>query len=355
METQKDMHEMLEMMMQPSFFVKQGMITTVNQAARQLLIEPNTPVCGILGNNMEEYEAFQSGCLCLTLTIAGCNLHASVRRLNDYDLFVIDQAADLPELKAMALTATGLREPLSAVMALSTQLLGDLANSSDPSKQAKISEMNRRLSQLHRNICNMAEAIQYETNSTPPMSYQDICAVLAEIFDKAAVLLDKAGFTLHYCGPREPIYCAICPERLERAIYNILSNSMKSAPNGCTIEAKLTHRNSKLYLSVQDDGPGVPEHLLSSIHCRYLRNPGIESHPWGLGLGMVLIRGAAAAHGGAVLIDQPKEHGTRITMSIAIRHSKDSILRSTIIQADYAGGHDHGLLELSDVLSPDFY
>ena len=355
MEEQKDMSGMLEMVMQPAFFVKDGTITLVNQAARQLLIEPDTPVDTLLGGNGEEYAAFEGGCLCLTLSLSGCPMQASATRMDGRDLFVIDQAADLAELRVMALTALGMREPLSDIIAITDQLLPKVETQDDPATHLQICQMNRRLNQLHRMVCNMSDAAQYAGDTPPRMVCQDICAVLEETFERVSDLVSHAGFQLVYSGPREPIYCMIAADRLERAIYNMLSNAMKSAPSGGLIEAKLTHRGSKLYLSIQDSGSGIPSQLLGSIYSRYRRQPGIESQPAGLGLGMLLIRGTAAAHGGTVLIDQPEGQGTRITMSLAIRRSDNSTLRSGILRVDYAGERDHGLLELSDVLPPELY
>ena len=88
---------------------------------------------------------------------------------------------------------------------------------------------------------------------------------------------------------------------------------------------------------------------------RYLRQPALEDSRYGIGLGMVLIRTAAANHGGAVLIDQPEGTGTRITMTLSIRQSKETVLRSNILRVDYAGERDHGLIELSDCLPAELY
>lgn len=354
MEEQKDICGMLEMMMQPSFFVKNGIITTVNQAARQLLIEPDTPIHTLLGENAEEYEAFEGGCLCLSLLLSGCPTQASVTRMDGFDLFVVDQTADQTELRTMALTAMGLREPLSDIMAIMEQLLPSIVQEENSITHLKASQINRRLNQLHRMVCNMADAIQYANTPPQRMVCQDICAVLEEIFDRISDLVNRSGLQLVYSGPRENIYCMIAPDRLERAIYNIISNAMKHAPHGSVIEAKLTHRGNKLYLSIQDSGAGIPSHMLGSIYSRYCRQPGIESQPAGLGLGMVLVRSTAAAHRGTVLIDQPNKTGTRVTMSLTIRRSDDAV-RSPVLQIDYAGERDHGLLELSDVLNSDFY
>ena len=100
---------------------------------------------------------------------------------------------------------------------------------------------------------------------------------------------------------------------------------------------------------------GIAENLRGSIHRRYLRQPTIEDGRYGLGLGMVLIRSAAACHKGTVLIDQPEDTGTRITMTLAIRRNSDPTLRSPILRVDYAGERDHALLELADALPTSLY
>ena len=110
-----------------------------------------------------------------------------------------------------------------------------------------------------------------------------------------------------------------------------------------------------LHLQVLDSGSGIAQQIRSSIFHRYLRQPGIEDSRWGLGLGMVLIRSAAASHGGTVLIDSPTGAGTRVTMTLAIRQRTEAALRSPILRVDYAGERDHGLIELSDSLPAALY
>ena len=103
-----------------------------------------------------------------------------------------------------------------------------------------------------------------------------------------------------------------------------------------------------------DSGSGIAENLRGSLFTRYAREPGLEDGRYGVGLGMVLIRSTAAAHGGTVLIDHPDDCGTRITVSLAIRQG-DPVVRSPRFAIDYAGERDHGLIELSDVLPAQLY
>ena len=131
-----------------------------------------------------------------------------------------------------------------------------------------------------------------------------------------------------------------------------ISNALKFTPKGGTIHARLTRRDKMLYLTVQDSGIGSCN---GNTYSQFKRRPGIEDNRFGIGLGMVLIRSAAAAHGGTVLIEQRPEQGTRITITIAIRQNTDSTFRCSILPVDYAGERDHGLLELSDSLPVEVY
>jgi hypothetical protein len=81
----------------------------------------------------------------------------------------------------------------------------------------------------------------------------------------------------------------------------------------------------------------------------------LEDARSGLGLGLALVRCAARVHQGTVLIDHPGNIGTRVTISFPISTSSIAMVRSNITRTDYAGGWDHGLLELSDVMPPELY
>ena len=86
----------------------------------------------------------------------------------------------------------------------------------------------------------------------------------------------------------------------------------------------------------------------------FLREPGILDGRCGIGLGMVLVRAAAASHGGTVLVEQTSA-ATKITLSLLISQQTESTVSSPVLRVDYAGERDHRLLELSDALPADAY
>lgn len=353
MEENKETIGMLDLMIRPVFCVKDQKIVKVNPAAEGLLLTVGTDISSLLQTGIEEYAAFESGCLYLMLNVGGQSLGASVTRIDGQDVFVLEQDADQAELRSMALAARELREPLNNVMITADRLFPMSALEEDEETRQQVARLNRGLFQMLRILGNMSDAGRSCTVSR--QETREISGLFHEIFEKAESLIAHTGLKLRYEGLPETVYALADAEQLERALLNILSNAIKFTPKGGTIEAKLTRKGRFLRLSVQDSGSGIAESVRGSVFSRYLRQPALEDGRFGIGLGMVLIRSAAANHGGAVLIDQPEGKGTRITMTLAIRQSADNVLRSPVMRVDYAGERDHALLELSDCLPVNLY
>lgn len=346
---------MLDLIIQPAFTVEEGTIQLCNEAARKQFLEPGMSIKPMLATGQAEYGELSEGCLYLTLKIGNIPCEAAVRRMEGFDLFTLEQEADHSELQVMALAAQELRAPLSSVMTVADQLFPLADDGSDPDRTSQVSRINRGLFQMLRIISNMSDAYRYAQQTVPHMSVQDIGQIVQEIFDKSAVLLEHGNIRLHFTNLDRPVFTLVDTEKLERAISNIITNAVKFSRSGSRIDAKFTRRGNMLYLSVLDDGCGIENAVRNSIHARYLRQPGLEDPRFGLGLGMVFIRAAAAVHGGTVLIDHPKNAGTRVTMTIAIDQNVQATLRTSALHVDYAGERDHLLMELSDVLPNSLY
>ncbi len=347
MENRDQNKTMLDLMLRPAFCVEDGCIRYVNEAAAKYLLYPGTQISELITSGREEYAEFTDGCLYLTMQFGAESLGASVVKMEGQDIFLIEQQESLAELRAMALAAKELREPLAGVMTITDRIFPTVE------AQEQTAQVNRRLFQMMRMLTNMSDAFRYCQTASGRLEYAELGSFYAEVFEKAAMLLSHAGITLRYTGIHEPVYTLADRERLERSAYNMLSNAAKFAPRDSIIEAKLSRRGSRLFLSVSNQGESIESS--ANVYTRFRREPALEDSRYGIGLGMVLVRSTAALHGGAVLIDQPGGFGSRTTMTLAIRQSRDTTVRSPVFRIDYAGEWDHGLLELSDCLPADLY
>lgn len=346
MEDKKEIFGMLDLMLRPGFCVKEHRIVRCNPAGEALLFIPGTDVRTILAVGQEEYESFQGGCLYLKLLQNGSEYGAAVTRVDDWEIFSLDAPQENAQLQALALASRELRSVLSSVMIAADQILPSEGAASEP--QARLV---RGLNQLLRLVGNMSDA-----GRGSALSHQELTEFtwfFSEIMEKAKVLFSQAQITLEYQFPQQEIYTMVDRDLMERAILNLLSNAAKFTPAHGTVTVTLAKPGKLLRLSVQDGGPGIDPKLSANLFSRYLRSPGIEDSRQGLGLGLVLVRSAALSHGGTLLADNPS--GARFTMTLAIREPPQKTLRSPVLRPDYAGGWDHGLLELSDCLPTQCY
>ena len=345
MEKNKELRDWLNLLIRPGFYVEEGRITQVNAAAQGLLLEPGMDIAPLITSGLESYQNFQTGCLYVQLTLSGMAFHGCVTKDGSADVFILESDTGDTALQALSLAARELRSPLSAVMH------GVQAMREENNPQA--AALNRGLYQLLRLVGNMSDAGRTPGNAR--METADLTAFFDELFEKTAVFAQAAGTRLEYQGLSKPLLCLADRELLERAVLNLLSNAFKFTPKGGTVRVTLFTGGTSLRLSVWDSGPGIAQEIQGNLFSRYLRQPGIEDSRFGLGLGMVLVRSAAAAHGGAVLIDQPEGWGTRVTITVALRREKAEVLRSPTMRIDYAGERDHALTELSDCLPVSLY
>lgn len=343
---------MLDLMREPAFCVQNGRIIKVNPAGAAFMIETGTDVQTLLQTGAEEYAEFDGGCLYLTLSVAGLRIGACVTRMQEFDVFTMEQGHSDIRLQALALAARELRAPLNNVMTVADRLFPSAGL--DENQQQQAACINRGLFQLMRIVSNMSDANQFSTDTGARQEERNLCSLLDEIFRRATALTEHTGVSLNYTGFPESVYTLVDGQKLERMVFNMLSNAIKCTPAGGAITAKLARRGAKMYLSVCDSGSGIPETQRGQIFSRYAREASIMDGGSGLGLGMVLIRSTAALHGGTVLVDHPNGCGTRVTVSLAIRRGNTS-LRSPRLRVDYAGERDHGLIELSEVLPLSLY
>lgn len=349
MNFQNDLQSWLNHYSCPAFSVKENIITACNQAAEALLLSIGLDIRELLLTGAEEYAQFEKGCLYLKLKLSTNGFGASVTVLGDNHLFLLDQEPEDADLRSLALAARELRCPLSNLMITADALTKTVGE--DPSLLEVLARLNRNLHQIHRLVNNMSDAGR--SDFLTPAGFHDWSQLIYNICEKIQTQLEGTAVTLTYEGLSQPVYGIVNEGQLERAVLNIISNSMKFMPDGGTIHVSLTRKENMLHLSILDSGSGIAENVLGNIFTRYQRQPCIEDSRYGIGLGMVLIRSAAANHGGTVLIDSPEGCGTRITMTLSIRHDV-SVLKTPVLPP-IADNTRQILTELSECLPWEAY
>lgn len=106
----------------------------------------------------------------------------------------------------------------------------------------------------------------------------------------------------------------------KQILINLLSNAVKFSPDGGKIVVRCTRSGEGSALVVEDCGPGIPDENIkqlfrpfSQVDNRYDRNAG------GTGLGLALIKGLIALHGGTVRVENMTQGGLRAIVEFPAR------------------------------------
>jgi two-component system, OmpR family, sensor histidine kinase MprB len=101
------------------------------------------------------------------------------------------------------------------------------------------------------------------------------------------------------------------PERLERAVWNLLENAGKWTSPGSTVEVSLADGE----LRVRDHGPGIAPEDREHIFDRFYRSTAARALP-GSGLGLAIVRDVAEAHGGSVSAEEAPGGGALLRLRL---------------------------------------
>jgi len=128
------------------------------------------------------------------------------------------------------------------------------------------------------------------------VSAADVARQAVDFYLPAAEL---KGIALLYRG-NDPADISGDPVLLAQAIGNLIDNALKYTSDGGLISVEVqTVADGKVWITVADDGPGIPNEEKPKVSTRFYRGDASRGTP-GVGLGLTLVASVAKVHGGAL-------------------------------------------------------
>jgi signal transduction histidine kinase len=121
--------------------------------------------------------------------------------------------------------------------------------------------------------------------------------------------------------PRQPVRAHADAERIGQVLDNLLSNAVKYTPEGGWITLSLAEEEGAAVFRVKDTGMGIAPEQLPRLFLPFGRVPGESTRGIrGTGLGLVIVKEIAEAHGGSVVAtsDGVPGRGTTFTVRIPV-------------------------------------
>ncbi|WOI53792.1 ATP-binding protein [Parvularcula sp. LCG005] len=131
----------------------------------------------------------------------------------------------------------------------------------------------------------------------------DVAHLIADVMSEMAQHTDR--LTVHNTGG--PCTADGFPVLLKRAVRNLIDNGLRHGEH-VTVAARC--EENFVIISVEDDGPGVPDEDLPRIREAFVRGEQSRNRQTGgAGLGLALVDGVTQAHGGTLELKNRAEGG----------------------------------------------
>ncbi len=104
---------------------------------------------------------------------------------------------------------------------------------------------------------------------------------------------------------------------IEQVLVNILDNAIKYSPVDTALSLQVRRQNDRLYVSVRDQGEGIPENELGAIFDQFYRGKTSQAVR-GTGLGLTICKAIVDAHEGRIWAESNPAHGTAIVFTLPL-------------------------------------
>jgi two-component system sensor histidine kinase KdpD len=239
----------------------------------------------------------------------------------------VKRAIETDRLRSALLTSIShdLKTPLAAVLGAATTLRDLSPKLSDPEKLDLLSTIIDESERLNRFIANLLDMTRLESGAiVPNTALHDLHEVVGSALQRAVKILGqhKVQMTLAADLPMLELDAVL----FEQAVFNLLDNAGKFAPEGSTISVHGWQDEDAVYLQILDEGGGIPPQDLENIFDKFFRAQKVDHVRAGTGLGLAIARGFVESMRGTIsAANRTDRNGAVLTIRMPIPTSSKAL------------------------------
>jgi PAS domain S-box-containing protein len=213
-----------------------------------------------------------------------------------------------------------LRAPLASIKAYTELLLDELEGEDRALRHRFLTVIDRETDRLTGLICDVLDLSRLEAGQFAMKKESlHIVEIISDVLDLFDIQAQDRKISIH--ADVQPDLPPILADRelITMMIKNLVGNAIKFSNEGGRVDVTAREEDTNLILSVIDRGLGIPPDDLPHIFEKFYRvwsttESGIE----GVGLGLVLAKEAAEAHGGKIEVESELGVGSRFIVTLPI-------------------------------------
>lgn len=143
----------------------------------------------------------------------------------------------------------------------------------------------------------------------------DVIPFVRHIMENFYAMADEQQIEFLLESEQPSIYIWVDTDKLEKIVFNLLSNAFKYTPQGKQIKVCISENEKQLFISVQDQGIGIAENKQKALFIRFenLVDKNLFNQPTS-GIGLSLAKELVEMHKGQITIESKLGEGSNFTV-----------------------------------------
>jgi len=238
---------------------------------------------------------------------------------------------DLMKIKFLTNVSHEFRTPLTLILSPLDRLL---KQTKDPGQLRQFELIQRNAKRLLNLVNQLLDFRRMEVQELKLNLVQnDVIRFTKEIFYSFSDLSERKQIRFTFESNVTELVMYFDPDKLERILFNLLSNAFKFTPENGKVALRLNAgepdeqdaaAEQLLAISVSDTGIGIPAEKHDQIFERFFQNdiPGTLVNQ-GSGIGLAITKEFVRLHGGRITVDSAPDQGSTFTVQFPIRTVAD--------------------------------
>lgn len=230
---------------------------------------------------------------------------------------------DMLKLKFFTNVSHEFRTPLSLIITPVEKMMKQTEDEGQKKQFQLIYRNAKRLLGLVNQLLDFRKLEMHELRLYPSLG--NIIVFVKELTFSFTDLAEKKNISFTFFSSAESLEMLFDPEKIERIMFNLLSNAFKFTPERGSISVIVAIKDTvgsgrNVEITVKDSGIGIPEEEQDKIFERFFQHevPGSILNQ-GSGIGLAISREFVRLHGGNIRVRSRPGEGTEFIVSLPVK------------------------------------
>jgi signal transduction histidine kinase/ligand-binding sensor domain-containing protein/DNA-binding response OmpR family regulator len=230
---------------------------------------------------------------------------------------------DMIKIKFFTNISHEFRTPLTLIISPIEKML---KNAKDEEQKSQLTLVYRNANRLLRLVNQLLDFRRMEVEEFKlNTQYNDIIFFIKDITYSFSDIAEEQHITYTFSSNVDMLPMYFDPDKVDKILYNLLSNAFKFTPQGGAIRVELEYSasnkvdNPEIKIRVMDTGIGIPKNMHEKIFEQFFQNdvPGNIINQ-GSGVGLALVKEFVRLHNGHIFVESEPDKGSTFTVVLPV-------------------------------------